>query len=115
PPPECAVPGLVGGARVRVVAESVAADPTSVAGDERFVVTFRVPLPAEANDGDGVEEQGEAHIPRVVQEFSSDAGAGAIRPVSTPIIPGDRSGPENTGPFHGFAATLYDRHGNLWA
>jgi hypothetical protein len=112
---EVRVPDLFGGTPLRVVPENVAADPTSVDGDERFVVTFRVVLPPGANDGDGYHEPGEVHAPRVIQEFSYDSGTAAIRPVSAPLVPGDRSGREGTGPFYGFSATLYDRHGNLWA
>lgn len=112
--PEVRVPGLVGGAPLRVIPENVAADPTSAEGDERFVVTFRVALPREANNRDGFDDPGEVHVPRVIQEFSYDAGAGVIRPVSAPIIPGDRTRTPNE-PFYGFSATLYDRKGNLWA
>jgi hypothetical protein len=100
--PEVRVPGLLGGAPVRVIPENVTADPTSAAGDERFVVTFKLDVPV------GV------HVPRFLQEFSYDAGTGAIRPASAPFIPGDRVGFEPNG-FLGFSATLYDRHGNLWA
>jgi hypothetical protein len=77
------------------------ADPTSRAGDERFLLTLEV-----ASDNP-------AGAPWVVQEFSYDAAAGRIRPVSPPVIPGDRTTGGNA--FFGYQATLYDAQGNLWA
>ena len=99
--PEARIPGILDGAALRVIPESVSADPTSVPGDERFVVTFNV-----APTG--------LYIPRFLQEFSYDSATGAVRPVSAPFIPGDHSSGFGE-PFLGFAATLYDRNGNLWA
>jgi hypothetical protein len=83
-----------------IAPRAIEADPTSRLGDERFAVTLDV---VNGNSRDS---------PTVVQEFSYDAGTGAIRPVSAPLIPGDRA-PD--GAVHGFGAVLYDSGGNLWA
>jgi hypothetical protein len=79
------------------------ADPTSERGGERFMVGL---LDAASDDPDRA-------VPGVVQEFSYDADAGTIAPVSAPTIPGDRAG--ERGAVYGYSATLYDRDGNLWA
>jgi hypothetical protein len=47
-----------------------------------------------------------------VQEFGYDAATGAIRPVSAPILPGDRTAVDDV--FYGYGTLLYDRTGNLW-
>jgi hypothetical protein len=79
----------------------VQADPTGVPGDERVVVTLRF-------RGRTARE-----MPTVLQEFSYDAAAGTIRPVSAPFGPGDRD--PVTRAVYGYGATLFDRAGNLWA
>jgi hypothetical protein len=78
------------------------ADPTSERGDERFMVGFQ-----DASDSPDRDR------PAPVQEFSYDADAGTIAPVSAPTIPGDRDG--EGGSLYGYSATLYDRDGNVWA
>jgi hypothetical protein len=83
-----------------IAPRAIEADPTSRLGDERFAVSLDIV--------NGTSR----HQPPVVQEFSYDAGTGAIRPVSAPLIPGDRV--PDGGPFHGYGATLYDSGGNLW-
>lgn len=84
----------------RVAVRQVRADPTSRDGDERFAVGLDV-------------YRGRGEFPHtVVQEFSYDAGSGAIRPVSAPIVPGDRT-PEDTA-FYASGTFLYDHLGNLW-
>lgn len=86
-----AIPGQVFDVR------SVRADPTGRPRDERFAVIVG-----------GVTDD---TYPQAAQEFSYD-GAGAIRPVTAPFMPGDRV--VKDGPFYGFSQALYDHAGNLW-
>ncbi|MEJ3746851.1 hypothetical protein WEI85_26640 [Actinomycetes bacterium KLBMP 9797] len=84
----------------RVSVRAVRADPTGRDGDERFAVGLDV-------------YRGPGRFPHtVVQEFGYDAGSGAIRPVSAPILPGDRD--PDDGAFYAYGAFLYDHLGNLW-
>jgi hypothetical protein len=83
-----------------VAFRSVQADPTGVRGDERFAVSLFI-------------RNRDATTPGVLQEFSYDAETGAIRPVSAPLIAGDRAPGSQT--FYGYGAVLYDGRGNLWA
>jgi hypothetical protein len=78
----------------------VQADPTGVLGDERFALMFDAYFPA----GSKLEAAG-------FIEFSYDARTGQIRPVSGPILRGDRNA---EGRFWGNSA-WYDHQGNLWA
>lgn len=87
---------------LRISPTAIQADPTGTPGDERFAVT----LVAES------EETG--LNPVVLQEFSYDAGTGRIRPVSAPLIPGDRIGDRPADPFFGYGAMHYDWQGNVW-
>jgi hypothetical protein len=84
----------------RVSVREVQADPTARRGDERFAVGL------DLDPGKGPPQ------PAVLQEFSYDAATGAIRPVSAPILPGDRT--TTTDEFYAYGTFLYDRAGNLW-
>jgi hypothetical protein len=84
----------------QVSVREVQADPTARAGDERFAVGL------DLDRGKGQFQHS------VVQEFSYDAATGAIRPVSAPIIPGDRNQADTA--FYGYGTFLYDHAGNLW-
>ncbi len=84
--------------QLRFSAAEASTDPTSVAGDERFVV--------------GLEHGQMATHPRVVQEFSYDQAAGAIRPVSAPLLPGHFHPASERS--YSFDHAVYDAQGNLW-
>lgn len=81
--------------------QGLQADPTGGPEPERFAVSLH-----HLNDP-------EVARPAVIQEFRYDAAGGEITPVSAPTIPGDQAGED--GPYFGYAATVYDRDGNLWA
>ncbi|MEH1122928.1 hypothetical protein [Micromonospora sp. CPCC 206061] len=84
----------------RISVRAIQADPTGRDGDERFAVGLDV-------------YRGRGQFPHtVVQEFSYEAPSGAIRPISAPIVPGDRN-PEDDA-FYASGAFLYDHLGNLW-
>lgn len=89
---------VVGGSRLRVHPREVDVDPTSRAGDERFLVIFDV----EAGDG--------TPPPFVAQEFGYDAAASLIRPVSAPFT----TGATLDGTPVGVETASYDHDGNLW-
>jgi len=78
----------------------VQADPTGVLGDERFIVMFDAYFPT----GSKMDTAG-------FIELSYDARAGRIRPVSAPIVRGDRS---PAGVYWNSAA-WYDDQGNVWS
>jgi hypothetical protein len=83
----------------RVSVRDIEVDPTS--RDGRFAVGLDV-------------YRGRGQFPHmVVQEFRYEAGSGAIRPISAPIVPGDRN-PEDDA-FYAYGPFLYDHLGNLWA
>jgi hypothetical protein len=84
-----------GGGRLKLSIRDVVTDPTGRLGDERFAVNIAV-----------------ADAPYVLQEFSYDAGTGRIRPVSAPLLPGDRV--ELGTDLIGYGVGLYDDAGNLW-
>jgi hypothetical protein len=92
-----AYPMTVGDRTVAV--REVQVDPTGRPGDERFTVGLDVASRA-------------TFTPRVIQEFTYDRRNGAIRPVSAPLIPGDRNR-EGTA-FYGYGTFMYDDRGNLW-
>jgi hypothetical protein len=82
----------------RVSVRDLQVDPTS--RDGRFAVGLDV-------------YRGRGQFPHtVVQEFSYESGSGAIRPISAPIVPGDRN-PEDDA-FWAAGTFLYDHLGNLW-
>jgi hypothetical protein len=90
---------------LRISPREVHTDPTRGTGDERFTVTFDV-----------WNSAGVSAPPAVVQEFSYDAThadpALRIRPVSSPVIPGDVD--SQSGRPWGYATNVYDGAGNLW-
>jgi hypothetical protein len=91
--------------RLRVSPIEIDIDPTGPADRPRFAVGL---------DVRGTDGQAE---PRVVQEFSYDPRRRAFRPLSAPLLPGDRvpgaaNRPGDT--FFAFGASVYDRRGNLW-
>ena len=79
-----------------VLPREVDADPTSTLGDERFAVVFDV-----------LEGGVQSAFP--LQEFRFDGST--IRPVSAPILTGDRNGDTVVR----FETARYDHAGNLWA
>ncbi|MCW6006293.1 hypothetical protein K1W54_17180 [Micromonospora sp. CPCC 205371] len=82
----------------RVSVRDIQVDPTS--SDGRFAVGLDV-------------FRGRGKFPHmVVQEFSYETASGAIRPISAPILPGDRN-PKDTA-FYAYGPFLYDHLGNLW-
>lgn len=83
----------------QVSVREVQVDPTGRDGDERFAVGLDV-------------TPGRNLFPhQLVQEFRYDAATGDIRPVSAPLVPGDRT---KEGHFYTYGAFRYDRAGNLW-
>jgi hypothetical protein len=102
------------------VPDPVAADP-----DDRLSVSpAEIHVDREAGAGprrlavrlDVRRSDGQAE-PSVLQEFGYDARAGAIRPLSAPILAGDRVpdlARRPTDVYYAFGTSAYDRHGNLW-
>lgn len=71
-------------------------DPTGQRGAERFVLGLEKP-----------------DSPPAIQEFSYHHGTGAFTALSAPILPGDKH--KVTQRPYGYATSVYDRLGNLWA
>ena len=85
---------------ITLAPRDVQADPTGVLGDERFALMFDAYFPA----GSRLDAAG-------FIEFSYDARTGQIRPMSAPILRGDRN---SAGVYWGTSA-WYDDQGNLWS
>lgn len=85
---------------IALAPRDVQVDPTGVLGDERFALMFDAYFPT----GSKLEAAG-------FIEMSYNASTGTIRPVSAPIMRGDRN---SAGTYWGNSA-WYDDQGNLWS
>jgi hypothetical protein len=97
-----AIPDPAGAGTLVLTPWQLHADPTGQVGAERFVVGFHVK-----------SDDNTRFLPAVVQEFAYDSTSGAIRPVSAPMLPGNRS--HDGKRWYGYSAATYDNQGNLWA
>ena len=89
---------VVNGRTLHVHPRELDVDPTSITGDERFLVIF------------DVDADGSTPSPFMAQEFSFDAERASIRAISAPFT----TGAELNGIRVGAETASYDHDGNLW-